>query len=100
MLYYNRDAEGLPRGWIARMKRTIRTLDGDLVLLEYSLSDERSWVWAITRDAVVAVPLASRAEIERAANHTRALGWEPIVAEHAGARRGYFAGSGRVIHPR
>ena len=26
-LYYNRDRDGLPRGWIKRMKRTIRTLD-------------------------------------------------------------------------
>ena len=25
-LYYNRDAEGLPRAWITRMKRAIRTL--------------------------------------------------------------------------
>ena len=25
-LYYNRDADGLPRQWIARMKRAIRTL--------------------------------------------------------------------------
>jgi len=25
-LYYNRDPDGLPRGWIARMKRAIRTL--------------------------------------------------------------------------
>jgi len=25
-LYYNRDKDGLPRGWIKRMKRTIRTL--------------------------------------------------------------------------
>jgi starch phosphorylase len=25
-LYYQRDKDGLPRGWIKRMKRTIRTL--------------------------------------------------------------------------
>jgi starch phosphorylase len=25
-LYYDRDRDGLPRGWIKRMKRTIRTL--------------------------------------------------------------------------
>jgi starch phosphorylase len=25
-LYYDRDRDGLPRGWIARMKRAIRTL--------------------------------------------------------------------------
>ena len=29
-LYYNRDRDGLPRGWIARMKRAIRTLGGRL----------------------------------------------------------------------
>ena len=29
-LYYQRDRDGLPRGWIHRMKRTIRTLGGAL----------------------------------------------------------------------
>lgn len=39
-LYYERDADGLPRGWIKRMKRTIRTLgwrfNADRMVMDYS----------------------------------------------------------------
>jgi starch phosphorylase len=38
-LYYNRDRDGLPRGWIKRMKRTIRTLgwrfNADRMVMDY-----------------------------------------------------------------
>ena len=40
-LFYDRDRDGLPRGWVARMKRTIRTLgwrfSADRMLLDYAL---------------------------------------------------------------
>ncbi len=40
-LYYNRDRDGLPRGWIKRMKRTIRTLgwrfSADRMVMDYML---------------------------------------------------------------
>ena len=40
-LYYDRDRDGLPRGWIKRMKRTIRTLgwrfNADRMVMDYSL---------------------------------------------------------------
>ncbi|HWX91418.1 MAG TPA: alpha-glucan family phosphorylase [Terriglobales bacterium] len=40
-LYYERDQDGLPRGWIKRMKRTIRTLgwrfNADRMVMEYTL---------------------------------------------------------------
>ncbi|HEX2163719.1 MAG TPA: alpha-glucan family phosphorylase [Thermoanaerobaculia bacterium] len=39
-LYYRRDAEGLPRGWIQRMKRAIRTLsprfNADRMVMDYA----------------------------------------------------------------
>ncbi|MDR3740746.1 MAG: alpha-glucan family phosphorylase [Terracidiphilus sp.] len=39
-LYYNRDDDGLPRGWIKRMKRTIRTLgwrfNADRMVMDYT----------------------------------------------------------------
>ncbi len=39
-LYYERDRDGLPRGWIQRMKRTIRTLgwrfNADRMVMDYS----------------------------------------------------------------
>ena len=38
-LYYERDRDGLPRGWIARMKRAIRTLgwrfSADRMVMDY-----------------------------------------------------------------
>ena len=38
-LYYQRDRDGLPRGWIKRMKRTIRTLgwrfNADRMVMDY-----------------------------------------------------------------
>jgi len=40
-LYYQRDRDGLPRGWIKRMKRTIRTLgwrfSADRMVMDYAL---------------------------------------------------------------
>ena len=40
-IYYDRDADGLPRAWIARMKRAIRTLgwrfSADRMVMDYVL---------------------------------------------------------------
>ncbi len=40
-LYYQRDRDGLPRGWIKRMKRTIRTLgwrfNADRMVMDYTI---------------------------------------------------------------
>ena len=40
-LYYHRDRDGLPRGWIQRMKRTIRTLgwrfNADRMVMDYTI---------------------------------------------------------------
>lgn len=38
-------------------------------------------------------PLAGEHDLTLAVDQARSLGWEPIVAEHALARHGYFAGS-------
>jgi len=48
-------------------------LDGDTVLLEYRLGDKASTVWAVTRDAVTAVRLPPRRDIEPLA--TQAASW-------------------------
>ena len=42
-------------------------LDDKSVLIEYSLGDERSYVWVVTREQVRAVALADRRTIEQAA---------------------------------
>ncbi|HVF87434.1 MAG TPA: CHAT domain-containing protein, partial [Pyrinomonadaceae bacterium] len=45
-------------------------LDQDTVLLEFSLGEKRSWLWAVTPDRIISHPLPPRVEIERA---TRAV---------------------------
>lgn len=48
-------------------------LDGDTVLLEYSLGTERSFLWAVTPEAIKSYELAKRTEIEAAARQFYAL---------------------------
>jgi CHAT domain-containing protein len=61
-------------------------LDPESILLQYALGDERSYVWAVTNDDLVAVELAGRATIEAAVQ--RALGELTAVP---GASRGTAA---------
>jgi CHAT domain-containing protein/Tfp pilus assembly protein PilF len=42
-------------------------LDDNTLLLEYSLGDERSYVWAVEKDSLAAFELPKRSEINRAA---------------------------------
>jgi CHAT domain-containing protein/Tfp pilus assembly protein PilF len=48
-------------------------LDDETVLLEYSLGEERSYVWAVTRSSLVAHELPKRAEIESTARRVYSL---------------------------
>lgn len=50
-----------------------RHLDGQTSLLVYSLGDERSYAWVLTRDELHSVQLPGSAEIERAAQRTYEL---------------------------
>ena len=50
-----------------------QTLDGDSLLLEYSLGDEKSYLWAVTPDSMKSYELPSRAEIEDAARQVLGL---------------------------
>jgi len=50
-----------------------KVLDADTVLLEYSLGDERSFVWAVTQDSLKHFPLPPRAEVERASRRVYEL---------------------------
>src|ERR1700752_138875 len=42
-----------------------QVLDGDTILLEYSLGEERSFLWAVTTDSIRTFELPSRSEIEK-----------------------------------
>ncbi|HKQ51061.1 MAG TPA: CHAT domain-containing protein, partial [Pyrinomonadaceae bacterium] len=44
-----------------------QVLDRDTVLLEYSLGEERSFVWAVTPSSIKSFTLPSRVEVEKAA---------------------------------
>jgi CHAT domain-containing protein/tetratricopeptide (TPR) repeat protein len=44
-----------------------QVLDSETLLLEYSLGDERSYLWAVTTGSLATFELPSRAEIEKAA---------------------------------
>jgi CHAT domain-containing protein len=62
-------------------------LDRETVLLEFALADERSWLWAVTPDALVSAPLPARRAIEDAtrAFHTAATARAQRTNEPAAA---------------
>ena len=45
-----------------------QVLDGDTLLLEYALGEERSFLWAVTKSGYTSYELAPRAEIEQLAS--------------------------------
>jgi CHAT domain-containing protein/Tfp pilus assembly protein PilF len=51
----------------ATLKDTQRQLDDETLLLEYSLGDKRSYLWAVTPNSVEGFELAPREQIEQAA---------------------------------
>ncbi|MBD0373109.1 MAG: CHAT domain-containing protein [Pyrinomonadaceae bacterium] len=48
-------------------------LDGETLLLEYSLGEEKSFMWAVTQGSIQSFELPKRAEIESAARHVYEL---------------------------
>ncbi|MBD2578332.1 CHAT domain-containing protein [Oscillatoria sp. FACHB-1406] len=46
-----------------------RVLDSDTLLLEYSLGDDRSYLWAVSKTGIASYTLPPRAEIEAAAKN-------------------------------
>lgn len=74
--FYEVDAEirrknpryaALTRPSILSLEQIQSLLARDQTLLEYSLGDERSYLWMITADSVRSLPLVGRAQIEAAA---------------------------------
>jgi CHAT domain-containing protein len=61
-----------------------RVLDDDTLLLEYALGDARSLLWVVSREALTSVPLAPRADIERAARQVHARLADPPVRSRSG----------------
>jgi len=69
-------------------KEVQQLLDGDTLLLAYSLGDERSYVFAVTQDSLAVYPLPKSTEIEEATRrayeelsvNSPATGYESTVA--------------------
>ena len=57
-------------------------LDPDTLLLEYSLGDERSYLWAVTRTSFESFALPKRADIEQAARRV----YELLIARNRQVR--------------
>jgi CHAT domain-containing protein/Tfp pilus assembly protein PilF len=55
------------------LKEIQAQLDGDTILLEYSLGEERSYVWAVTQNSLKTYELPKREQIEKAARRVYEL---------------------------
>lgn len=87
---------------LAEIRREV--LDGRALLLEYSLGEERSYLWAVTPDALRSYELPSRARIEEAARRwygalTVHPGKEGFPRAEAEARKAADQISGMLLRP-
>ncbi|MGB7926468.1 MAG: CHAT domain-containing protein [Pyrinomonadaceae bacterium] len=66
-----------------------QVLDGDTILLEYALGEEKSYVWRVTRDSIDGYELPKRAEIEEAARRVYELlkAYQPVPGETLAQRQ-------------
>jgi CHAT domain-containing protein/tetratricopeptide (TPR) repeat protein len=66
-----------------------QVLDDETLLLEYALGDERSYLWAVTRDGISGHELPGRAEIEGAARRVYDLlkAHQPVPGETLAQRQ-------------
>jgi CHAT domain-containing protein len=80
---------------LARIQREV--LDDDTLLLEYALGQEKSYVWAVTRDTMVSAALPARARIEAAARRLHELMGSGYRAERTVQARLEAAALSRMI---
>jgi CHAT domain-containing protein/tetratricopeptide (TPR) repeat protein len=69
-------------------KEIQRELDSDTLLLEYSLGDERSYLWAVTPNSVFSYDLPKGQEIEELARQVYALISDKTAADNAFSAHG------------
>src|SRR5439155_2073135 len=65
------------------LKETQQLLDSDTLLLEYSLGDEHSYLWAVSPTSVSSFELPGRKEIDEAARHFFELAKTEAQSEQA-----------------
>jgi len=76
---------------LAEIQRQL--LDPDTLLLEYALGDERSYVWAVTKDRLTSRELPKRAEVEAAARRV----YELLTARSRPPHKGETAEQRRAL---
>lgn len=69
----NKSYAGLKQPQPLRLKQMQQLLDDDTLLLEYSLGEQRSYLWAVTRTGVESHTLPARAKVAEAVNNLRTL---------------------------
>lgn len=70
-------------------------LDDDTALLEYALGEQRSYVWAVTKQGIASYELAPRAQIEQSSRrfYDLLIARQPVAGETLKQRRGRLAES-------
>lgn len=63
-----------------------RVLDNDTLLLEYSLGEERSYLWVVSKNSLTSYELPRRADVEKSARALYALMKEPHQRDSRGLR--------------
>jgi CHAT domain-containing protein/Tfp pilus assembly protein PilF len=71
-------------------------LDPDTLLLEYSLGERRSYLWAVSPDSVSVYQLPKRAQIENAARHMHEELASASMANRTGSKAGTPTGSKKI----
>ncbi|HWS88042.1 MAG TPA: CHAT domain-containing tetratricopeptide repeat protein [Pyrinomonadaceae bacterium] len=79
---------------LAEVQRQL--LDPDTLLLEYALGDERSYVWAVTKERLTSRELPKRAEVEAAARRV----YELLTARSRPSHKGETAERRRALAAR
>ena len=79
---------------LAEVQRQL--LDPDTLLLEYALGDERSYVWAVTKERLTSRELPKRAEVEAAARKV----YELLTARSRPPHKGETAEQRRALTAR
>jgi len=86
--------------------REIQTevLDPDTLLLEYSLGEERSYLWAVTQDSISSYEMPGRAEIEKVVRQvyrlfTNAKQWPQISVVNPSGHKESQAKRGLMLKP-
>jgi CHAT domain-containing protein/tetratricopeptide (TPR) repeat protein len=81
----------------AAIQRSV--LDEETVLLEYALGEEKSWLWAVTTNAVTPVELPPRRAIDAVARslYARFIARQPLDGEGAAAYTARIAAADRRL---